>query len=493
MNVKSLDRIRMTAVIAVIIAFSIFAASPAFADSLAQQNQSVYCDSGNKNVTLIWADLNASTISVKPVVSQNHLMTSTDLKSMAESARTTDTKNLAAINGCFFDSYSGVPTIYGTLRAGGQYLKTSGGDIVMGISASGKVKLGTLPLEIRLWRDNGESKWWNIWSLNHTFGQAEELVVYTPIYGSTPVNSATTITVSNGVVTNVINDSAAIPADGFAIATTGGRQITDFAVGDRLRYEILGDADWVDYDTLLAGGPILVENGTIRTDYQAQGYSEAKIVSNKAQRSFIGVTGQNKLFIGTVPSVTMKELAQIAKNLGAVHAMNLDGGASSGLYLNGSYLTSPGRSLASAVIITESSGPVTPSSSTSLPSKPITVTLDSKPLTFDQPAVIQNGRTLVPMRGIFEAMGAEVSWDQASKTVTGKKDGRNIQLTAGSSTAYVDGKAVTLDVPPAVIGGRTLVPVRFISEALDASVDWNAGERTVTILTSAPGSQPSGL
>jgi len=111
----------------------------------------------------------------------------------------------------------------------------------------------------------------------------------------------------------------------------------------------------------------------------------------------------------------------------------------------------------------------------------IKVLLNGEAISFDQPPIIENGRTLVPLRAIFEAMGADVEWDNATRTVTAELDGVNISLTIGSNILYRNGEAVTLDVPAKIEGGRTLVPVRAIAESFGAEVGWVQSTRTVTI------------
>ncbi len=111
----------------------------------------------------------------------------------------------------------------------------------------------------------------------------------------------------------------------------------------------------------------------------------------------------------------------------------------------------------------------------------IRVSLNGNYIAFDQPPVIENSRTLVPMRAIFEVFGAVVTWDQETKTVTGTLDGKVVTLTVGDKTSYVNGEAATLDVPAKIINGRTMVPVRFISESLDADVQWIQSPMTVVI------------
>lgn len=82
----------------------------------------------------------------------------------------------------------------------------------------------------------------------------------------------------------------------------------------------------------------------------------------------------------------------------------------------------------------------------------------------DQQPIAKENRTLVPLRGVFEKMGAKVNWDQAKNTVTVNKDGKDIVLTLGSKDVKVGDKTVKLDVPAQAMNNRTMVPVRFVSE-----------------------------
>ena len=102
-------------------------------------------------------------------------------------------------------------------------------------------------------------------------------------------------------------------------------------------------------------------------------------------------------------------------------------------------------------------------------------------LTTDVPPELRNGRTLVPVRSIFEALGADITWDGDSRTVTAVKDGRRVVLQIDNRVATVDGSETMLDQAPVIRGGRTLVPLRFVSEALGASVSWDGTTRSVQI------------
>ena len=117
----------------------------------------------------------------------------------------------------------------------------------------------------------------------------------------------------------------------------------------------------------------------------------------------------------------------------------------------------------------------------SMASNDISVILNDKKLEFSQSPVIENGTTLVPMRAIFEAMGAEVNWDGETKTVTSSKDNTSIKLTVDSNSAEVNGSNVSLAVPAKIVNGSTMVPLRFVSESLGAEVSWDGETKTVSI------------
>ncbi len=113
----------------------------------------------------------------------------------------------------------------------------------------------------------------------------------------------------------------------------------------------------------------------------------------------------------------------------------------------------------------------------------ITVTVDCAEVVFDQQPIILEGRTLVPMRAIFEKLGAEVTWDDSTKTATAVKDDITIKIQNQNNIMTKNSETITLDVPAQIINSRTLVPVRAISEAFGCSVDWFSDTRTVTVLS----------
>jgi len=95
--------------------------------------------------------------------------------------------------------------------------------------------------------------------------------------------------------------------------------------------------------------------------------------------------------------------------------------------------------------------------------------------------VFAGNSLLVPLRVISESLGAQVDWDGATQVVTVRQYGHVVVLRVGKSTAAVDGKEITLDVPARLVNDRTMVPLRFVSEALGAQVSWDAKTNTATV------------
>jgi len=110
---------------------------------------------------------------------------------------------------------------------------------------------------------------------------------------------------------------------------------------------------------------------------------------------------------------------------------------------------------------------------------PVTVTVNGQPIQFDQPPVERAGRVYVPLRGVFEHLGASVVYENGQINAT--RGSTTVQLNIGSTNAIVNGRQTALDSPPFLVGARTLVPLRFIAQSLGAIVNYNNSNQTVSI------------
>ena len=111
----------------------------------------------------------------------------------------------------------------------------------------------------------------------------------------------------------------------------------------------------------------------------------------------------------------------------------------------------------------------------------VKVVIGGNEVKFDQPPIIENGRTLVPLRAIFEELGANVTYNDSNKTIIATKDDNEITLAIGSNVMSRGTKRTKLDVVAKVVNGRTLVPLRAVSEAFDKDVSWESKTKTVVI------------
>ncbi len=110
-----------------------------------------------------------------------------------------------------------------------------------------------------------------------------------------------------------------------------------------------------------------------------------------------------------------------------------------------------------------------------------TINIGSRSVTIDTAPVIIDGRTLIPVRGVSEAMGGNVNWNNDTKTVTITLGSNKVEMTIDSKTAYFNNKAQTLDVAPVVLNGRTMLPARFIAESFGFDVNWDNDTKTISI------------
>ncbi|WP_315371335.1 copper amine oxidase N-terminal domain-containing protein [Paenibacillus xylanexedens] len=115
----------------------------------------------------------------------------------------------------------------------------------------------------------------------------------------------------------------------------------------------------------------------------------------------------------------------------------------------------------------------------------ISIYINDAELSSAQAPVMKGGRVLVPLRSIFEGLDAKVQYTNRTKTIVATRDDQEVTLKLGSKTAYINGEAISLDVPANTIKGNTMVPIRFVSEAFGEKVFWNSRNQRVDIKTTA--------
>jgi hypothetical protein len=270
---------------------------------------------------------------------------------------------MAALNGCFFDAYTSnsIKNPHHTLITDGQVVHKGNVGSIMGFTNNGEARLGRLPLKI-IGSLDGRYRWpdnWFAYWINRYPESGNTVTIFDRHWGNTtPVGDGIQVTVRRGVVSVIRTGSQSIPLDGFVVYLRGReKSLTErFRVGRRCEYRIVREDGtdlswWGKVREGMGCGPTLVVDGRVTVDPVAEGFRHPKILSLSCARSAVGLTNNNSLLLVTCSGATIRQLAVVMKALGAREAMNLDGGASSGLWVEGKYLTTPEREISNALLV----------------------------------------------------------------------------------------------------------------------------------------------
>ncbi len=333
--------------------------------AVTNQSLAVKTSGGVKQVKAIFVNL--TDWEVRPVLAKNTVGATESLASMV-----TRSGAVAGINGTFFNSYSDMQP-HGNLQIESKLVHTGTTGTTMGLTLDNKVLFARLYVGIE-GSINDSYEWpnnWYAWGINQVNADPSAIIIFTPAKGKTTgTTKATSIVVKAGVVTAIRSGVVSIPADGFVITANSGKAAQQvaarFKVGDRVSYRFnykqgskTGPAlNWEQVRHALGAGPRLLTAGKVSVNFQLEGMQDPKLTTYRSLRSFIGVDKQGKLVMGTVAGATVRELAEVVQKMGLVEAMNLDGGASSGLVYSGKYLTTPGRLLSNSLVVVKRTTPV---------------------------------------------------------------------------------------------------------------------------------------
>lgn len=465
----------------------LFATPPDFqGQSVIKETRTVMVDGSPKTVTVVWTNLNDPLIRVDAVLANGKVGQTAPLKVIVNSASNQDATAIAGINGTFFSAYTDMQA-QGTLVKDGQVAHIINSGSVFSFNDLNQASVS----DARIMIEGGtQNQWdwpynWYAWNINHFYTTNDAVMIFDAQYqGTQPTHDFTGIKVEKGIVTAIKVGLFEIPADGFLVLAKDQKVIDVFKLGQtadfRYRYEdSLKNSITPIFSkvrTAVGAGPTLLKSGVIYADAAKEGFSESKITTNRAGRSIVGVTKEGYLGFSVLSNVTVLEAAKIGQALGMVDAMNLDGGGSSALYANGAYVSGPGRNISNALVVKRLKEPAT------------TVKVNGQTLFFDAEPYLDKtaNRTLVPLRGIAEALGAQVGWDQATSSITMTRYGKVIQLQMNSKTLVVDGVKTEMDMAVVSRGGRSFVPVRFITDVFGGQVTWDGQKKIVGLTIEKP-------
>lgn len=334
------------------------ASTPAWSSSITLHRTSVPDGSGRPSpVTYVQVDLRDPHILVEPVVASDQFGRSAPLSSLAQRDHA-----VAAINGTYFNAYSDLWP-QGTLELDGQFEHLDGASL-LGVGYSGQLVLTRATESITLSLHHSWT-WPDVLypsAINAFSGKATQISILTRLYGSmTPNVNGISVIVEHGVVTRIRRGSTPIPSAGYAVefglSPYNLARLAQIHVGNAVSYRVTvrnAQGQSIDFSAVrsaIGAGPLLVDHGRITYNPRAEGFTDPKVLNSSGPKSFFGIDHAGRLILAAVPNATGAQLARIAFNMHLVEAMNGDGGASSGLFWNGSYLASPGRNLSNALVV----------------------------------------------------------------------------------------------------------------------------------------------
>lgn len=267
------------------------------------------------------------------------------------------------INGTYFEAYGGAPEPWGTIIANGQVEHIGNTGTAVGFTDDGNVLMDHLRIKISGTVTSPAEKKasWYVYFVNRTPKEnGNGAILFTPKRGANiGFKFGNAVVVEDGVVTKVTNnENAAIPKNGYVLVFVGveASMADRFEVGSTVEYKVSyqnlkgEEIPWENVTTAIGAGPRLVKDGKLAVNPKEEGFTSSKIVTDGGARSGIAVKKDGSVVLATVGGATMKQWAEIMLKLGAQQAMNLDGGASSGLFADGKTVTAPGRLIGNALV-----------------------------------------------------------------------------------------------------------------------------------------------
>lgn len=498
MKERNLDMYKRILPIIITLILTLAPSASAFAGSHAYSAGSA----AGVSISYITIDMNDKSIRPVTMLAGNNMVSAESVASMAQRNGA-----FAAVNGTYFSAYDGKPIPYGLLIKDGKMIHNPNQGAAAGITADGRLIVDRLKASFAGYI-NGEYKIIP-WRINHPSTEEGAITIFTPEFGGwVPMTAgAKAVVVSGGKASQIVTQSVPIPADGFAVVYNSSvAYLVDerYKIGDSVSYTVSFDPvytqkqQWETVTCAVGAGPSLIINGQITADGAAEGFTEAKINTNRAGRSFIGGTADGKIIIGTMKSATLAEAAAACQSMGMVNAMCLDGGGSVGLYYNGSVKTS-GRAVNNAVGFVQAAG----GSGAAVPQGNArgvmqTVMVDGVEKTLQ--AYNINNNNYFKLRDVAMILnGSEkpfsVDWDENEKLILlktgisyipvgGELAGGDTSLRYAEKTASglsLDSRKILMDAY--TVDDSTYFKLRDLEAELGFQVGWDEVQRLITITT----------
>ncbi len=314
--------------------------------------------SGKVDADVLTVNLQNPRVSLKTVIANNTIGTSLPFSQIVAAAGAK-----AVINANFFEAYAPVWYPVGHVMGEGKFLYGVSGMYSFGFTDNGDIKVGSPALFFNV---SDSVNTWSCYELNSATQTPDYSVIYTPAFGQfvTTKCDAMIVLVENNIITNVFNAAAnvtlSIPQNGylifFGINYTSTHYFKTPQVGTTVTMTptpFVADSEGFTMDNvtnIVSGGPRLVKDGAVFTTLEAF-YNEERFTTMSTSRTAIGRTAIGKLIIVSTPKATIQQLRELMHTLGCIDAINLDGGASTALAVDGKILRAPSRNLTTTLQI----------------------------------------------------------------------------------------------------------------------------------------------
>lgn len=428
-----------------------------------------------KSFTAQWVtvDLTDPYLRVKPVTAEAGIGHDESFSSML-----TRNHAIAGINGTFFDAYEKDDTQRypnGLLIGSGEIMH-SGINPALLVHADKTVSLQRIQTEHQISVTHlSKAYTFTAWGVNKYYGDSanDQVVWYTRDFGPTiSFPNSTKVVLREGKVTAITTESVEIPEDGqvFLLGNSSNNKtyvLPNIHIGDTVNLKSsLQNQDsgtspnLTAVDAAIGAGPHLLTNGAVDLDVKRDGFTDPKITTSANVRSFIGLDASHQLVMGTLSAATMSDMAQVLLKLGLTDAINMDGGASSGLYANGSILRSPGRALSNLLIVERLDHPQ------------VQLEVNGQ-FVHEFRGYLKQETSMVPFRGILERIGAKFEWNGTMRTLTVQHGSTRLNLRPDQSVMTVNDRSVLLPEAPTIIDGHIYMPLRAITQSLGGQIQWD--------------------
>lgn len=297
----------------------------------------------------------SSNLKADVVLAQNVIGQTETMKSLAQR-----TSAKAAVNGSYFQNYDNSKSQdpYGILIKNGNLIHSEGTGSTIAFTRTGNVKMDIVRSAVTA---SVGGTVYNVSLVNHTpAANSNTVVLYTSAYGkSTNCASGTAIVVQNGEIVSIHSKKAVnIPGNGYVLLFTGNKATAANALkpGTKVSYNTsyvgLNGAklDWSDVRTAVGAGPMLLKDGSNVVNPAKEGFSDSAGFNLAVARSAVGVMKNGDILLVAGVKCTLNQMAGVMSQLGAVHAICMDSGSSSGLYVPGHTLPAPGKEISNILI-----------------------------------------------------------------------------------------------------------------------------------------------